>query len=59
MKPTAKVTAQALGGALAAVGMGVFAIVSPENYQAVPPGFEAGIAVIFGAMAGYFKAETV
>ena len=58
-KPSSTITAAALGGGLASVGFGVFAIVSPESYALVPPGMEAGTAVLIGAGIGYFKKERV
>jgi len=56
--PTSKVTAGAIGGAIASVGMGIFAIVEPELYTRVPPGMEGGIAVLVGSLAAYLKSET-
>lgn len=58
-KPTSKVTAAALGGGIAAVLMGVFAIVSPERYALVPPGFEGGIATLAAFVLAYAVRERV
>lgn len=55
--PTAKVTSAAFGGMTASVAMGVFAIVSPELYTRVPPGFEGGIATGVAMLFAYFKKE--
>lgn len=55
--PTQKVAAGAVSGAIAAVGMGVFAIIEPEVYARVPPGFEGGVAVIIGSFFAYMKKE--
>lgn len=58
-KPSSTITAAALGGALAAVAFGGLSIFGPEFYVRVPPGMEAGVAVLIGTLAGYFKKETV
>lgn len=55
--PTRKLNAVALGGALASVGMGALAIFLPEAYDRVPPGFEGGVATIFGFCLGYLVKE--
>lgn len=58
-KPTRKVRNGALGGGLAAVGMGLFAIFLPEQYALVPPGMEAGLATVLGTIIAYLTAESV
>lgn len=46
-------------GFLAAIIMGLLAMVWPEIYARVPPGFEAGLAVGIGTIAGYMQKENV
>ena len=58
-KPTSTITAAAISGAIASVMFGVFAIFDPIHYALVPPGFEAGVAVLIGTIIGYLKRETV
>jgi len=58
-KPSSTIQAAGGLGFLAAIGMGVFAMVDPEMYSRVPPGFEAAVAVGIGTVAGYFKKEKV
>ena len=58
-KPSSTLTATAGFGWLAALILGTVAIIWPEVYARVPPGFEAGLAVGIGVVAGYFKKENV
>jgi len=58
-KPSSTIQASAISGAAAAVSFGVFAVVSPELYANVPPGMEAGTAVLIGSVVGFFKKENV
>lgn len=58
-KPSSTITAAGSWGFIAAIAMGVFAIISPEMYTRVPPGFEAALAVGIGTFAGYIKKENV
>lgn len=58
-KPSSTITAASIGGAIAAVLFGVFAIADPVHYALVPPGMEAGVAVLIATLAGYYKKERV
>ncbi len=58
-KPSSTIQASALGGGVAAVLFGLFAIFLPEYYDLVPAGMEAGTAVVIGTLVGYFTKETV
>lgn len=58
-RPSSTIQAAAISGALAAVAFGVLAVFGPELYARVPPGMEAGVAVLIGACAGYAKKENV
>jgi hypothetical protein len=47
-----------IGGAAASVIMGAVNAWNPEMYQGLmQPGFEAGLATLIGAGAGYFVRE--
>lgn len=58
-RPTTKIQAAALGGAVASVLMGVFAVLYPEQYKLIPAGFEGGLATIAAVLLGYFVRERV
>lgn len=58
-RPSSTITAAGGWGFLAALVMGAVAIVWPDIYERVPPGFEAALAVGIGVVAGYCKKETV
>jgi hypothetical protein len=58
-KPSSTIKAAGSWGFLAAIAMGIVAIIWPDVYTRVPPGFEAALAVGIGTVAGYFKKETV
>jgi hypothetical protein len=53
-KPTAKVTAAAVGGATAAI---VAWLLSAFAGVEAPPGIEAAFATVFAFLAGYFTTE--
>ncbi|MEM1146023.1 MAG: hypothetical protein AAGI88_25915 [Pseudomonadota bacterium] len=57
--PVRKLQYAALGGACAAVLMGLVAIVFPEAYSRVPPGFEGGISTLIAMAVGYSVKERV
>ena len=58
-KPSSTIQAAAIGGAISAVLLGTVAVFYPEEYALIPPGYEAGVAVLIGAIIGYFKKENV
>jgi hypothetical protein len=58
-QPSSTISAAAIYGAIAALLFGVLAVFAPEYYERVPPGMEAGSAVLIGVIAGYFKRENV
>ena len=58
-RPSSTITAAAISGAIAAVMFGIFAVFAPVQYALVPPGMEAGVAVLIGSVIGYCKRERV
>jgi len=58
-KPSSTIQAAGSWGFLAAIVMGGFAIIWPDVYARVPPGFEAALAVGIGTVMGYFQKENV
>ncbi len=57
--PSSTIKAASGWGFLAALGMGIVAIIWPETYERVPAGFEAALAVAIGMVMGYFQKENV
>ncbi len=57
--PSSTIKAAGSWGFVAALAMGLVAIIWPEIYTRVPPGFEAALAVGVGTVAGYFQKENV
>ncbi len=55
--PSSSISAAAIYGAMAALMFGLLAMFAPEYYDRVPPGMEAGTAVLIGSVAGYLKKE--
>ena len=47
-----------MGGAAAAVLLGLWGVFWPETYGRIPPGFEAAIAVLIGGIFTYLKPRT-
>ena len=58
-KPSSTITSAVIGGAIASVLLGILSIFWPEYYVRIPPGFEAGTAVLLGGLLGYFTPEKV
>ena len=58
-KPSSTIQAAAISGGIASLLFGLFAVFLPEYYVRVPPGMEAGTAVLIGIAVGYFKKENV
>jgi hypothetical protein len=58
-KPSSTIQAAAISGGLASLAFGLFAIFAPELYARVPPGMEAGTAVLIGVVIGWRKKENV
>lgn len=58
-KPSSTIQAAGGWGFLAALVIGVVAIIWPDIAARIPPGFEAALAVGIGTVAGYFKKENV
>ena len=58
-KPSSTIQAAAISGGLASLAFGMFAIFAPELYARVPPGMEAGTAVLIDVVIGWRKKENV
>ncbi len=57
--PSSTIKASGSWGFLAALAMGIVAMIWPEVYARVPPGFEAGLAVGIATIMGYYQKENV
>ncbi len=57
--PSSTIKAASSWGFLAAIAMGILAIIWPDIYARVPPGFEAALAVGVGTVMGFFQKENV
>ncbi len=58
-KPSSTIQAAGSWGFLAAIVIGIVAIIWPDVAARIPPGFEAALAVGIGTIAGYLKKENV
>ncbi len=58
-KPSSTIKAAGSCGFIAAIAMGLMAMIWPDIYTRVPPGFEAALAVGIGTVAGYLQKENV
>ncbi len=56
-KPSTTISTTAIYGAMAALLFGVLAMFAPEYSDRVPPGMEAGTAILIGVIAGYLAKE--
>ena len=57
--PSSTIRAAGSWGFLAAIAMGLVAMLWPDIYAKVPPGFEAALAVGIGTVMGYLQPEKV
>ena len=57
--PSSTIKAAGSWGFLAAIAMGVFAIIWPEYYARVPPGFEGALVIGIATVMGYRQKENV
>lgn len=58
-KPSSTIQATAIGGGIASLLFGLLAMFLPDKYALVPPGMEAGTAVLFAVAVGYATKEKV
>ena len=58
-KPSSTISAAVLAGGITSVLVGAASVFAHDVYLLVPPGMEAGTAVVIGGTIGYFKKENV
>ena len=57
--PSSTIKAAGSWGFLAAIAIGIVAIIWPEIAARIPTGFEAALAVGIGTVMGYYQKENV
>ena len=57
--PSSTIKAAGSWGFLAAIAIGIVAMIWPDIAERIPTGFEAALAVGIATVAGYFQKENV